>query len=91
MCGNCDSSMHIILCYTEKAEQAQQHPGIKTIINPAEDNRKKQCRPNDTKRNSNAIHPLKRHNDPTIATPQAASSQRTHFARPPGFARVVGL
>jgi len=29
------------------AEQAQQHPGVKTAINPAEDNRKKQCKPNE--------------------------------------------
>ena len=33
------------LCYTEKAEEAQQHPGTKTTINTAEDNRKKQCKP----------------------------------------------
>ena len=38
----------ITRCYTEKAEQAQQHPGSKTTINPAGDNRKKQCRPNET-------------------------------------------
>ena len=50
--------------YTEKAEQAQQHPGINTASNPAEDNRKKQCRPNETKPNSNAIHTRKRHNKP---------------------------
>ena len=42
------------MCYKEKAEQAQQRPGNKTTINkttihPAEDNRKKQCRPNETK------------------------------------------
>ena len=37
-------------CYTEKAAQAQQHPGpgIKTTFNPAKDNRKKQCRPTET-------------------------------------------
>ena len=29
------------LCYTEKAELAQQHPGIKTTINPADENCKK--------------------------------------------------
>ena len=33
--------------YTEKG--AQQHPGINTTINPAEDDRKKQCKPNATK------------------------------------------
>ena len=55
------------VCYTEKAEQAQQHPGSKTTINPAEDNRKKQCRPDETKPNSNATHhrDRKRHNNPT--------------------------
>ena len=36
----------VTVCYTEKAEQAQQHPGTKATINPAEDNRKEQCRPN---------------------------------------------
>ena len=41
------------VCYTEKAEQGQQHPGNKTAITPADYNRKKQCRPNDTKPNSN--------------------------------------
>ena len=34
--------------YSEKAEHGQQHPGIKTSINPAEDNRKKQCKPKKT-------------------------------------------
>ena len=31
------------VCYTEKAGQAQQHPGTKTTRNPAEDDRKEQC------------------------------------------------
>ena len=40
--------------YTEKTEYAQKHPGVKTTINPAEDNRRKQCKPNETKPNSNS-------------------------------------
>ena len=52
-------------CYAEKAEQAQQQPGIKATINPAEDNCKKQCKPNKTTPNSNATHPRERHNSPT--------------------------
>ena len=31
-----------IACYTDKAEQSQQQPGTYTVINPAEDHRKKQ-------------------------------------------------
>ena len=72
-------------CYMEKAEQAQQHPGTRTTINPAEDSRKKQCRPNETKPNSQREAPVfrgyrrQRHSNPThIATPQAALSQRAH-------------
>ena len=42
-------------CYTEKAEQAQQHPGTKTTSNPAEDNRTKQYKPNETKPSSYTI------------------------------------
>ena len=38
------------MCYTEKAEEAHRHPGTKTTINPAQDNCKKQCGPNKTKR-----------------------------------------
>ena len=38
-------------CYTEKAEEGQQCPGIKTTINPAVDTRKKQCKHNITKPN----------------------------------------
>ena len=65
-------------CYTEKAEQDQQHPGIKTTINPAEESREKQCRPNETKPNSNAIHPGKRHNTPTRSyTPSRTKSTHT--------------
>ena len=41
----------IICVHTEKAEPAQQPPGLQTTINPAEDNRKKQCRPNETSPN----------------------------------------
>ena len=51
-------------CYTGNAEQAKQHPGPKTTVNPAQDNRKKQCRTNETKPNSNAIHARKRRNNP---------------------------
>ena len=46
--------------YTAKAEEGQQHPGFKTTINPAEVNRKTQCKPNETKPNSNVIHPRKK-------------------------------
>ena len=53
------------LCDAEKAEQAQQHPGTKTTINLAEDNRKKQCKPNEPKPYSVTINPGKRHNNPT--------------------------
>ena len=58
------------MCYNyadkaEYAQQAQQHPGTKAAINPAEDNRKKQCKPYTTEPNPNAIHPRKRHNNPT--------------------------
>ena len=55
----------VMICYAEKAEQAQQHTGIKTTSNPAEDHRKKQCRPNEIKPNSNGIYPRKRHNNST--------------------------
>ena len=36
----------------EQAEYAQQQPGTKTTINPAEDTRKKECKPNETESNS---------------------------------------
>ena len=36
----------------------RQHPGIKTTINPAEDNRRKQCKPNETQRHSNTCDTL---------------------------------
>ena len=49
-------------CYTEKR---QEHPGIKATINPVEDNCKKQCKPYETKPNSNTIYPRKRHGSPT--------------------------
>ena len=39
MLDACFDSMQKVWCYTEKATQAQQHPGIKTATNPAEDNR----------------------------------------------------
>lgn len=32
------------MCYTEKAEQGKQHPGTKTTVKTANDNRKKQCK-----------------------------------------------
>ena len=50
--------------YMEKAEQSEQHLGIKTTINPAEDNRKKQCKPNQTNPKSDVIHPSKSHTVP---------------------------
>ena len=40
----------------EKAEEAERHPHTETTINPAEDNRKKQCKPDETKPISSAIH-----------------------------------
>ena len=53
------------MCYTQSlpilSNAAQQHPGIKTTVNPAEDNHKTQCKPNETDPNFNAIHPRKRH------------------------------
>ena len=47
-CNTCDyhACLSSDTCYTEKAEQARQQPGIETTIHPAEDNRKKQRRPN---------------------------------------------
>ena len=63
------------------AEQAQQHPGVKTAINPAEDNRKKQCKPNETKRTSNAIHLA-------IDTIIIHTATQRHVARTQGFARM---
>ena len=53
---------HRWLCYEEKAEYAQQHPGTNTAINPAQDNCKKQCRSNETKPNAITINPRKQHN-----------------------------
>ena len=47
------------------------------MINPAEDNRKKQCKRNEAKPNSNAIHPRKDTIILRIATPQIASSNST--------------
>ena len=61
-------AVHVLrheLCYTEKAEQAKQHPGIKTASNPAEDNRMKQCKPKKPRANFNATNPRKRHYNPT--------------------------
>ena len=54
-----------LVCHMEKAEYAQQHPGTKTTINPAEDNRKKQCKPDKTNPNPITISPRKRYNIPT--------------------------
>ena len=51
-------------CYTE-AEEAQQHPGTKAAINPAEDNCKKQCEPNKIKPNAIPIQTRKRYKNPT--------------------------
>ena len=50
------------MCYAEKAEQAQQHPGTKTATNPAEDNSKKQRKLNEIKPDGIPINPRKLHN-----------------------------
>ena len=71
--------------YTEKATEARHSPERKYN---ACDNHTKHCRPNETKPNSNATHPRKRHSNPTNSQPQAASSQRTHIARTQGCGRV---
>ena len=56
-----------IECYTEKATEARH--GLERQYNACA-NRKKQCRPNETKPYSNATHPRKRQNDPTnVHTP----------------------
>ena len=48
------------------------------------DNRKKQCRPNETKPNSNALHPRKTHNIPTntrTPKPQQVNAHTPHVHR----------
>ena len=54
--------MHDVLCYTEKATEARHR--LERQHNACA-NRKKQCRPNETKPYSNATHPRKRQKDPT--------------------------
>ena len=43
------------MCYTDWAENAQQHPGTKTATKPAEHNRKMQSKPYEIQPNSNTI------------------------------------
>ena len=50
VCQRTASCGALCLCYTGKVEYAQQHSGTKTTINPVVDNRKKQCKPDETKR-----------------------------------------
>ena len=69
------------VCYTEKAEEAQQHPGTKSTINPAEDNCKKQCGPNETTPNAITMDPRKRHNIPTQLNPSRIKSTQLHPSR----------
>ena len=52
----------MIVCYTDKAKEARQR--LERQYN-ARANRKKQCRPIETKQYSNATHPHKRQNDLT--------------------------
>ena len=53
------------------------------------DNGKKQCSPNETKPNSNAIHPRKRYNIPTNShTPSCIKASHTHVARSQGCGRM---
>ena len=59
-------------CYAEKAEQAQQHPGTYTTINPAKNNCRKLCGPDETKSNAIMINPRKIHNNGTHSQSQAA-------------------
>ena len=60
-----ESHLHEELEFLVLHREAQKYPGTKTLINPAEDNRKKQCERGETKPNSNAIHPRKRRSKPT--------------------------
>ena len=55
---------------------------LKTTINPAEDNRKKQCKPNETRPDSNTIHAHTRHSNFTRSqTPSRVNLKSTHTCR----------
>ena len=75
-------------CYAEKAEQAQQHPGTKTKINPADETRKKQCKPKEAKPNDQRDTLVKGIIILHIAKPHAASSQHTHVTHIQGCAHM---
>ena len=58
----------ICMCYTEKAREARQLPERQDSTHA---NRKKQCRPNETKQYSNATHPVgSLQTDKLTATPR---------------------
>ena len=76
-------ALSFLLFYTEKVEQAKQPPRIETTSKPAKNNRKKLCKPNETKTRYTLVK------DTIIlymSILQAASSQRTHVARIQGYA-----
>ena len=64
----------LTVCYTEKATEARHR--LERQYN-AGANRKKQCRPNETKPYSNATHPRKRQNDPTNGHNPSITSTHT--------------
>ena len=72
------------LCYTEKAISARDR--LERQCNEC-GNHKKQCRPTETKPDSNAIHPCKRHNSHTNSnTPsriKSTQTRRTHTGMRP--------
>ena len=61
-------------------DDAQQHPGTKSTISPAEDNRKTQGGPNETQMPSQQTH-IKNTVLPHTAKPQAVSSKSPHTQR----------
>ena len=66
-----------VWCYTEKATEVRHR--LERQHNACA-NRKKQCRPNETKPHSNATHPRKRKNNPTNGhTPSRITSTHTHL------------
>ena len=65
------------MCYTEKATEARHR--LERQYDACAD-RKKQCRPNETKPYCNATHPCKRQNDPTNGhTPSRIKSTHTRL------------
>ena len=70
------------LCVTrQKQSKPSNTQESKYTFNPAEGNRKKQCRPTEAKINSTAIHPRLRHKNPTHTyTPSRIKSK--HTSRP---------